>query len=342
MTTSDSMNLCAPADCDDRPSMTGLMSVSVIICTRNRAEDLARALATLSRVTPPPASGVEIIVVDNASTDHTPQVVERARETMPFPLLLLREEARGLGAARNCGLRHASGSIIAFTDDDCIVSEDWLSRIVAHFAGEAPPGLLGGRVELFNDAHLPMTVLTSMTPIRLAAEEHPGGLLLGCNMAFHRRLLDRIGAFDPRFGAGTPLIGAEDQDFIQRAQRAGFAVHYEPDVVLHHNHGRTTPAQAESLLRGYAFSDGACLMKHLLAGDRLALRLFYWRLASLIRQARRPPAGPTGMPGFRLVWAYLRGAGRFLLRSRSLPGAPWIAPRTSTEAPEPIGARDPA
>lgn len=302
------------------------MPVSVIICTRNRAADLAVALAALGRLAPPPDTSVEVIVVDNASTDHTARVVEDARAVLPFPLHRLREVRRGLGAARNCGLQFASGEVIAFTDDDCIVGEDWLARIVAHFREADPPGVLGGRVELFNPDHLPLTVLTSTEPRRLAPTEHPGGLLLGCNMAFHRRVVEAIGAFDPRFGAGTPLVGAEDQDFIQRAQRAGFAVRYEPDVLLHHNHGRTTAEEARKLLVGYAYSDGACLMKHMLDGDGLAPRLFYWRLASLLRQARRGRPGPAGRIGFRMPWAFLRGAARFALRSSRLPGAPHLGP----------------
>lgn len=306
--------------------------VSVIICTRNRADDLAVALAALGRLVPPAGCDVEVLVVDNASTDHTARVVEEARNALPFPLSALREEERGLGAARNCGLRAASGDIIAFTDDDCIVAEDWLTRILAHFSGEQPPGVIGGRVELFNPAHLPLTVLTSTTRHELMPQEHPGGLLLGCNMAFHHRVVEAIGAFDPRFGAGTPLRGAEDQDFIQRAQRAGFAVRYEPDVVVHHNHGRTRPEDEIALMEGYAFSDGACLMKHILAGDRMALRQFYWRLASLLRQSRR--GGPLG---FRMPRAYVRGAASFLLRGWRRPGAPRIGP-----GPNGSGRRGPA
>ena len=300
---------------------------SVILCTRNRADDLAAALAALGRLEQPPGCEVEVVVVDNASTDHTARVVQEARAALPFPLLAPREEERGLGAARNCGLRCASGDIIVFTDDDCIVARDWLTRIVAHFIGEDPPGLLGGRVELFNPAHLPLTLLTSTTPHELLPHEHPGGVLLGCNMAFHRKVLDAIGAFDPRFGAGTPLRGAEDQDFIQRAQRAGFTVRYEPDVVVHHNHGRTKPEDEIGLMEGYAYSDGACLMKHILGGDGLALRLFYWRLASLVRQSSR--AGPLG---FRMPRAYLRGAARFLLAGWRRPGEPRIRPHADGSA----------
>jgi glycosyltransferase involved in cell wall biosynthesis len=284
--------------------MAAIQSASVIICTRNRAHDLAGALETIGRLASPAGCAVEVIVVDNASTDHTPQVVEQARRHVPFPLHLLREEQRGLGAARNCGLRAASGEVIAFTDDDCMVSADWLERIIAHLGGKDRADVLGGRVELFNPAHLPMTVLTAPTPHRLTSEEHPGGLLLGCNMAFHRRVLDAIGGF---------------------AQRAGFAVRYEPDVLLHHNHGRTTQAEATSLMRGYAYSDGACLMKHLLERDRLAGRHFYWRLRSLVQQARRPADGPATHLGFGLVRAYLQGAARYMLHSRRLPGAPRIA-----------------
>ena len=105
-------------------------AVSVIMPTRNRAEILARCLESLGKI-PRVSAPAEIIVIDDSSTDRTPEVVSGFAKTSAVPVVLLRQEqALGANAARNLGLQAARGDIIAFIDDDVIVPPDWLEKLV--------------------------------------------------------------------------------------------------------------------------------------------------------------------------------------------------------------------
>src|SRR5262245_9219454 len=108
-------------------------SLSVLICTYNRSQLLKQTLDTLQRATPPPNCAVEIIVVDNNSSDDTHDVVGRNATTGQFPVRYLFERQQGKGFALNSGLAIARGDVIALTDDDVLPTRDWLVRLCANF-----------------------------------------------------------------------------------------------------------------------------------------------------------------------------------------------------------------
>lgn len=289
------------------------IALSVCVCTFNRADDLALALESLARLRVPQGRSVEFIIVDNASTDTTPAVLSAAAARFPFPFKTVREPIRGSGAAHNCALRLARGEVIAWTDDDCIPAEDWLERILAHFDGDPTLDILTGRIELYDQSHYPITINTSLEPANI-------NFVLGANMAFRRRLPERIGVFDPRFGAGAPLRAAEDAEFAFRALRGGSRIAYTPDVLLYHNHKRVTHDQVMRLRRNYIYGEGAMLMKHLLAGNGTAAQRFYWNIHTIIRRIFRPlPSIPARADNARLLLEFLAGALGYL--RFSLPGA---------------------
>jgi GT2 family glycosyltransferase len=126
-------------------------------------------------------------------------------------------------------------------------------------------------------------------------------------------MLQRIGGFDARFGAGSAMRAGEDADFVLRAYRAGCRVIYFPQIMVFHYHKRTTAAQGDALKRNYHFSDGALLSKSLLAGDRLAARWLYWRLSRLLSDLLRARGSLHEMrreAGF--LGSFLAGSLRFL------------------------------
>src|SRR4029453_8291029 len=104
------------------------MDVSIIICTANRARDLGDTLSSLKTVRRP--GQVELLVVDNCSTDETRQVIEDHSSDCPFPIRYLFEPEAGKYAALNAGIRASRGRVIAATDDDARFEEDWLERAV--------------------------------------------------------------------------------------------------------------------------------------------------------------------------------------------------------------------
>lgn len=279
-----------------------VISITVVICTANRAPDLAFMLREFAKVKIPPHTCVDLLIVDNASTDNTRSVVEEASGYLELPVHYAYEPRKGSGYARNCGVACATGEIIAWTDDDCVVSEDWLIRITAHFESKDAPDLLGGRIELFDKGYYPIAVKTSTIAETMNNLSFPGSVLLSCNMAFHRKLIQRIGDFDARFGAGAPLKGGEDADFVYRAYSAGCKVVYVPDVLVYHNHKRVTRDQVVRARRGYAFSDGSFLTKHIIAGDYHAFRWLYWRVAhSVAKIFERPLTRNTLIEASMLV-----------------------------------------
>src|SRR3954454_6830763 len=108
-------------------------SVSLLICTYNRARMLGETLAALRELAMPVHCDAEILVVDNNSTDDTAQVVADAVPRSTVPIVYLRESQQGKSFALNCGLAVARGDVIALTDDDVLPAQDWLSRIVEGF-----------------------------------------------------------------------------------------------------------------------------------------------------------------------------------------------------------------
>jgi len=125
------------------------LKLSVIIGTRNRAHAIAACLdsvaASLATATPLDA---EIVVVDNGSQDATSAIVQQWASASPFPVRLLLEPKAGLSRAHNRALRTAQGELLAFTDDDCRLSKDYVDDLLRHDAADTESVLRGGRIEL--------------------------------------------------------------------------------------------------------------------------------------------------------------------------------------------------
>ena len=246
--------------------------VSIVLSTRNRAGLLAEALHSHERTTTDVPW--ELVVVDNGSTDATPQVLREFARGTGIALRTVVEPRRGLSCARNTGWRTARGDLVAFTDDDCYPAPGFVSAIAECF-GDANLDYLGGRITLHDPADAGVTIQLRDTP--LVIEPHsfvPAGLIQGANMAARRRVLDTLGGFDEVLGAGTPYP-SEDVDFVSRAAAAGFHGTYDPRPVVAHHHRRRTPEQVEALRRSYDVGRGAFYAKSLLDPLR---REFTWRV----------------------------------------------------------------
>jgi glycosyltransferase involved in cell wall biosynthesis len=221
-----------------------MLTVSVVIATHNRASLLRSTLERLRHQRFEP--GDEVIVVDNASTDTTSEVIERAAQEFPVPLRHLHDLSPGKAPALNAAIAAARGDVLALTDDDVLVGRDWMA-IVRHLFRDRSLALVGGRV----DPHW-----QSEAPSWLQVEEHgrygpmssPLALLhygeaqdlgkrtaVGANLAVRRTVFEAIGGFAPSLGKrrGT-LLGGEDHDFCQRAVAAGYRCEYRPELQVQH------------------------------------------------------------------------------------------------------------
>jgi GT2 family glycosyltransferase len=219
-------------------------SMSVIVCTRNRPEQLARCLRSLQNLSQPPQ---EIIVVDNApSDDATRQLVAQ----MPGIQYVL-EPRPGLSVARNTGIHHSTGDIIAFTDDDVIVHPDWSARLQQGFenpkvmavTGLVLPGELETEAQVlfeknFGGFSQGYRVLTFDSQF-FQEMKHRGvpvwRIGAGANMAFRRKAFELVGDFDERLGAGASGC-SEDSEFWYRILAEGWLCRYEPASVVYHYH----------------------------------------------------------------------------------------------------------
>jgi len=192
--------------------------VSAIVPVRNGARHVARCLAALLAQTWPP-DRLEILVVDDASTDATR---ERARE---LPVRLLEQaERRGPYAARNAALRIASGEILAFTDSDCVPAKDWIERGVAALAREGAD-LAAGQVRFaLSPRRSAFELLDSLSNLDQERSVAERGVAKTGNLFAARRVLDAIGPFHER-RSGC------DVEWTGRATAAGFELVYARDAV---------------------------------------------------------------------------------------------------------------
>lgn len=255
--------------------------ISVIVCTRNRAKALTGSLDAIARAMRP---DVELVVVDNGSTDDTAHVLAAWKEGRSFPVRVVNEPRPGLSRARNAGLRASAGDIVVMTDDDCHMAPDYFDRLREL---HGLPQVLGGRVELGDPDDLPVSILTRSKAETYTSARKPSGFVIGANLTFHRSVWKAIGDFDTRFGAGATFPAGEDSDFIFRAHLAGFPVRYDPTLVVKHFHGRRDRSNGKTLLTGYSVSDGALYAKHMFP-TLLPARFILKAVQGSIRERVRP------------------------------------------------------
>jgi glycosyltransferase involved in cell wall biosynthesis len=245
--------------------------ISIIVCTFNRSYAIAQCLDSIAQsISAAAPVEAEIIVVDNASTDDTSAVIKKWKETCGFPVQALYEPKKGVSAARNCALRAAKGELLAFTDDDCRLSENYVLDALRHDGADTQLVLRGGRVELGDPTDLPITIQTYNKTRYWHRPENAkkyvhlgGGMVVGCNMTMRHALAKSIGLFDENLGPGTDIPAGEDTDYIYRAYLADVKIEYVPDMTIFHYHGRKKTTEAEILLRNYVLGAGALYAKYL-------------------------------------------------------------------------------
>jgi len=221
-----------------------------------------------------PEKAVEVVLIDNGSVDNTCEVIKLWKAQVSFPVHYVFEGRTGLAIARNTGIRASSGNVMVFTDDDCVLRSDYLQVLNRYCEQDTDLIMRGGRVELGDPTDQPFTIKLGNNTIRMSAMDRPDGFIIGANMAMKRALMDKIGLFDERFGAGAVFKAAEETDYIYRVFRAGFPVEYVPDLIVQHFHGRKDLNSIHRMNYGYQMGGGAVYAKYIF--DKKLLRHFYW------------------------------------------------------------------
>jgi glucosyl-dolichyl phosphate glucuronosyltransferase len=214
------------------------LKISVVIATHNRSASLAKTLDSLLAMERPSELAWEICVVDNNSSDATPAVVDDyARRFAPVPVRRIFETRPGVAFARNAGVDQAHGDIIAFVDDDVLVSAPWLTLIERAFAEDPNLAILGGRLDPNPESPMPPWLshintaplgLINYGPARIQLN-HP--YLATANCAFRKSAIVDAGRFNVRLGRQPKKLYAdEDTDMVARILAKGGKVMYEPQL----------------------------------------------------------------------------------------------------------------
>jgi glycosyltransferase involved in cell wall biosynthesis len=302
----------------DTGPFTDQHDVDVIMCTRNRAGSIVAAVSSIL-ANDHPSFGLTII--DQSTTDAT-EVALRPMATADSRLRYIHVEEAGLSRAYNTGIRSTTAETLAFTDDDCVVPPEWISRIVAAFKAEPDGELLYGTVVpiVEGDRNL-IPFVDIAAPERLSRKDGFRVFGMGANFAARRRLFIKIGGFDEILGGGGLLKSSQDFDLTYRAYKGGSVVLLRPEVSLHHD-GRREAEDWPELLRNYGIGDGGFYMKHIRCRDAyatwlLAKRLGYgWAKAFAQLFIKR---GSNHVPYLRGVFVGMRGSFRFKIdRSKRL------------------------
>lgn len=199
-------------------------AISVVFATHNRADRLKLLLASLRNqdVTVP----FEVIVVDDGSSDRTPAVLEQAAAAGDLDLRHVRQDpAQGPAVARNTGWKLARAQRVAFTDDDCEASPQWLSELLAT-AAEHPDAIIQG-----STAPNP-SELDQLGPFsRTLNVESLGPFFQTCNVSYPRTLLDTSGGFDEET---FTVPGGEDADLAWRCIEVGAGTVFNARAQMFH------------------------------------------------------------------------------------------------------------
>lgn len=212
----------------------GTVTCTVIVPTYNRPAALARCLAGLAEQDYPRELW-EVVVVDDGGAAALDGIIEEAAERMR--VRLLRKEHRGPGHARNHGVRHAEGELIAFTDDDCKPEPNWLREFAAAHAAD-PDALLGGHTwnALPSDRYAQASqLLIDYLYSYYNLEREDAQFFTSNNMAVGRDAFLEVGGFDPlfRYAAG------EDRELCARWRHLGRRLVYVPVARVAHAHALT-------------------------------------------------------------------------------------------------------
>jgi glycosyltransferase involved in cell wall biosynthesis len=276
------------------------MKISLIICSRNRDDFLRRCLDTIRQAELADIQG-ELILVDSNSTDDTEKIMLEYKNKAPFSVKVIKADRKGLGYARKLASQAAEGEILVFTDDDCYLEEGYLLKAAKIF-DDGTFQYCGGRILLYDpqDAKFALNLKDQFEYIPPHSYLRTG-IIQGANFVVHKKVIDAIGSFDEKLGAGT-RFRCEDIDLAARASRAGFTGAHVPELVVYHHHGRKPGPELIELKKQNDFARGAYFIRMIQLKEFKYLREWFklWRKPGDKGMRFRELRGAVGYLFFRL------------------------------------------
>jgi glycosyltransferase involved in cell wall biosynthesis len=300
----------------------GKPSLSVLICTRNRAEKAQRAAASVLANS---FADFELIVVDQSTDAATREAVAAIADDR---VRYIPTDTVGVAISRNIAIRAASADIVVFTDDDCVCDRDWLQAIAAEFAADPQASGVYGRVvphgetgslagDCISVADDMICPALAQSPTRVVVDRPAIPHLVlggGNNMSFRKEVFKRVGLFNEMLGPGSRIGTGEDTEFSYRLLFNHCRLVYSPQPVVEHDnwmdrdqfvhHMKVAMRVQAAVFTAYALRFDTLSMTHLLrtawylAGDRMgigsaAVGLFHFATGfpwGLKLRLTRPPA----------------------------------------------------
>ena len=219
------------------------MTLSIIICSYNRASYISDALTSLYGQ----SSGLddfEVIIVDNNSTDNTKEVYAQWRQTNTNgQFSFISEIKQGASFARNTGAAIAKGEWVCFMDDDAVATTDYVKNIIKHiqdqpfivgFGGRIIPKYIPGEPKWMSYYVSSLVGNFDYAPTACAFEN--GKYPLESNMIVKKSVYDQIGGFNVNLPGvvGTLRIGGEGKELFYKIIALGHTIYYDPSICVHH------------------------------------------------------------------------------------------------------------
>lgn len=210
------------------------MKISAIVCTYNRelfiCETIDSLLVSLTGV-----KDFEIVIIDNNSSDHTPELLLKYRDHSYIKCV--KEEAQGLSHARNRGITEATGDILVFLDDDIEIKPDYFVTLEKTFS-DPDISIAGGKVLPFNvdiPLWLPERYYYLVSIFDMGDRIKTTRYIMGGNCAIRKELVDKVGFYNVELGRkGNNLMAGEENEYMDRITSLGYKIYYVPGLTIYH------------------------------------------------------------------------------------------------------------
>ena len=265
--------------------------ISAIICTYNRQKYLYQVLESIKNQSLNPLL-YEIVIINNNSTDNTEQICQTYIKDNPgLNFIYVTESEQGLSAARNRGIREASGKYLTFIDDDAFPEKNFLKMVLDYLEQNPEVVAVGGKILLQYEQEKPgwlTSYLSSLfgyfNPGNKSGEFKKNRYPRGSNMSFRKDVFDQVGVFDTKLGRkGSDMLGSEEKELFARIYKMNFLVRYLPTAIVYHNvpPERTTMEFVRNQAVSYGKSEKYYRQQHRQLFRMFFQEIFKW-IASIV------------------------------------------------------------
>lgn len=269
-----------------------MLGISIIINTYKRPDKTFECIKSILKSN---FKNFEIIIVDQLGDG---ELKEKLKVLKKEKIYYFNLKSRGGSRAKNFGVKKVKGSIIVFTDDDCIIDKNWLKQIYKSFQNHKYIAAVFGRVlpyqpQKHQSLVCPCTFVKEKQRIISQPCRHWREIGFGNNMAFRKEIFNKMGDFKEWLGPGNLGLAAEDAEFCYRLLLKGYKILYNPKALIYHNRWlKKESDEWKRQIRSYACGGLAAYGFYAFQGKKLAkevvrehLKVTFWHVYSQTKKA---------------------------------------------------------